>query len=341
MRGKDMRLTTRRFLGAAAALALAPLAFCGALGGLAAAPAAAQEFPTRVVKLIVPFPPAGATDIAARLIAEHLSKVWPYAMVVENRSGASGLIGTEAVARAPADGHTILMGTLATNVMAHLLQSNVPYARDAFEPAILLTSAANILMANSKVPASNLQELIVFAKANPGKVKYGSSGVGLSGHLGVELFAAAAGIKLVHVPYRGSAPSGQAFATGEVELTLGLIPQAMSAMKSAPGIKPIAIGAKERAPQFPDTPTFAELGYPNVLVYAINGLMVPKGTPKPIIDKIHRDALAGLKDPAIKERMEQLGLDVIGASPKEFGELLTDEFARWEPLIRANNIKAE
>jgi tripartite-type tricarboxylate transporter receptor subunit TctC len=284
----------------------------------------------------VPFPPAGATDIAARLVAERLSNVWAQPVVVENKTGASGIIGTEAVARAKPDGHTILMGTLATNVMAHLLQSDVPYARDAFEPVTLLTSSPNILLANSNLPAKNLEEMIAFARANPGKVRYASSGIGLSGHLGVELFANAAGLRLVHVPYRGSAPSGQAFAGGEVELTLGLVTQAITAMTMAPGIRALAIAAAKRSPQFSDTPTFAELGYPSVQVYAINGLMVPKGTPASIIDKIKRDARAALDAPEIKSNMTQLGLDVIGSSPAEFGQLLQDEYARWEPLIRAN-----
>ena len=228
------------------------------------------------------------------------------------------------------------MGTLATNVMAHLLQSDVPYARDVFEPVTLLTSTPNILLANGNISAKTLPELIAHAKANPGKVRFASSGVGLSGHLGVELFAEAAGIKLVHVPYRGSAPSGQAFAGGEVELTLALVPQAITAIAMAPNIRPLAIASARRSPQFPDTPTFAELGFPNVQVYAINGLMVPKGTPAVIIDKIYRDSRDILNIAAVKTNMDQLGLDVVGSTPAEFGQLLRDEYARWEPLIRAN-----
>ena len=298
--------------------------------------AMAQAYPDHAVRLIVPFPPAGATDIAARVMGERLSSVWGQPVIVDNRTGASGIIGTEAVARAKPDGYTILMGTLATNVMAHLLQSDVPYARDAFEPVTLLTSTPNILLANGNISAKTLPELIAHAKANPGKVRFASSGVGLSGHLGVELFAEAAGIKLVHVPYRGSAPSGQAFAGGEVELTLALVPQAITAIAMAPNIRPLAIASARRSPQFPDTPTFAELGFPNVQVYAINGLMVPKGTPAVIIDKIYRDSRDILNIAAVKTNMDQLGLDVVGSTPAEFGQLLRDEYARWEPLIRAN-----
>jgi tripartite-type tricarboxylate transporter receptor subunit TctC len=303
--------------------------------------ALAQDYPTRGSRLIVPFPPGGATDIAARVVAEHLSKVWPHPVAVENRSGASGIIGTDAVARAAPDGYTLLLGTLATNVMAHLLRDKVPYTPDSFAPVIVLTSSPNILLANASVPFKSLAELIEFAKRNPGKLKYGSSGIGLSGHLGLALFGVAANIDLVHVPYRGSAPSVQAFAAGEVELTLGLIPQAISAIRNTPGVRAIAIASARRSSQFPDTPTFAELGYSDVQVYAINGLMVPAGTPRPIIDKIYRDSLKALDQPEIRDRFEKLGMDVSGASPEEFARLLAAERARWEPLIRRNNIREQ
>jgi tripartite-type tricarboxylate transporter receptor subunit TctC len=301
----------------------------------------AQEYPTRGVRLIVPFPPGGATDVAARVVAEHLSKLWPHSVAVENRSGASGIIGTDAVARAAPDGYTILMGTLATNVMAHLLRDKVPYTPESFAPVIVLTSSPNILLANASIPVKTLPELVEFARRNPGKVKYGSSGIGLSGHLGVALFGSAAGVELIHVPYRGSAPSVQAFAAGEVELTLGLIPQALSAVRNTAGVRAIAIAAARRSPQFPDTPTFAELGYPDVQVYAINGLMVPAGTPRPIIDRIYRDSLKALEVAEIRDRFDKMGMEVSGASPEEFAQLMSAERQRWEPLIRRNNIREQ
>lgn len=300
--------------------------------------AMAQGFPDRAVRIIVPFPPGGATDIAARLVGERLSATWGQPVVIENRSGASGIIGTDAVARAKPDGYTILVGTFATNVMAHLLQAKVPYSRDAFDPVVLVTSSPNMLMANRNLPVTSLDDLVRHAKANPDKVSYSSSGTGLSGHLGVELFAYAAGLKLVHVPYRGSAPSGQALVQGEVDLSLALVAQAISVIETKPEIRPLAIAAAKRSAQFPNVPTFAELGYPDVQVYAINGLMVPKGTPQPIIDKIYKDTLAALEDPKMRERMQALGLDIAAASPQEFGKLLEDEFARWEPLIKSNKI---
>lgn len=326
------------FKRVAAAVALGAF---GALGATLAGPAFAQEYPTRSVRLVVPFPAAGATDIVARLVASELSKQWGQTIIVENRAGASGVIGSEAVARSPADGYTLLLGTLAANVMAHLLRDKVPYSRDAFVPIAILASTPNLLLANSAIPVKTLKELTDYAKANPGKARYGSAGIGLSGHLGVELYAFEAKLDLVHVPYRGSAPSVEAFARGEVELTLALVPEALNTMKSTPGVKPLAIAAAKRSDKFPDTPTFAELGYPNVQVYALSGLMAPAGTPQPIIDKINRDTVKVLSDGAVRERLQSLGLEPAGSTPAEFAKLLDEEFKRWEPLIRTNNIKAQ
>lgn len=323
-----MKIVRRSLLGLAIAIPL-----CGA--------ALAQSYPTRNVRLIVPFPPAGATDITARLVATHLSKQWGQTVIVENKTGASGVIGSEVVARSAPDGYTILLGTLAANVTSHLLRENMPYTRDAFEPIVVLGSTPNMLIANSSVPANTVKELIDYALANPGKLRYASAGTGLSGHLGVALFAQEAKINLLHVPYRGSAPSVKAFANGEVELTLALVPESLITMKRTPGVKAFAIASAKRSPQFPDIPTFGELGYPKVQVYALSGLMAPKGTPQTIIDKIYKDSLKALNDPEVKDRMDKLGIEAVGSSPAEFAKLLKDEFDRWEPLIKSNNIKVQ
>ena len=302
--------------------------------------ALSQTYPNRQVKMIVPFPPAGATDIVARIVADQLAKAWNQPVVVENRSGASGMLGTDVVAKSATDGYTILLGTLATNIMAHLLYSTVPYAPDAFAPVTLLTTTPNMLLANSNLPGSSLTELIVYAKGRPGKVSYASAGIGLSGHVGMELFAMAAGLQLLHVPYRGSAPSGQAFAAGQVDLTLSLVPESLHAMQTS-GVKPIAVAAAKRSRQFPNVPTFAELGYENIQVYALNGLMVPAGTSREIINRIYRESIAALNLPVIRERIDKLGLDIIGSTPEEFGEHLSRERERWTPVIKRANIRAD
>jgi tripartite-type tricarboxylate transporter receptor subunit TctC len=300
----------------------------------------AQTYPTRAVRMVVPFPPAGATDIAARLVADHLARAWSQPVIVENRSGASGMIGTEVVAKAAPDGYTMLLGTLATNVMAYLLYSKVPYAEDAFAPVVLISVTPNMLIAKKDIPVSTLPELIAYAKARPGKVSYGSAGIGLSSHLGMELFAQATGIQLLHVPYKGSAPSGQALASGEVDLLLGLVPESQQAVQNA-GARPIAVAAAKRSPSFPNLPTFPELGYDNVQVYALNALMVPTGTPRAVIDAINREANSALKTPAVRERMAKLGLEPVGGTPEAFGEHLKRERDRWAPVIKRGNIRAD
>jgi tripartite-type tricarboxylate transporter receptor subunit TctC len=317
-------------------LLLASFALCFPLAG-----SSAQDYPSRSIRLIVPFPPAGATDIAARLVAGHLTKLWSQTVIVENRTGASGVIGTETAARSAPDGYTILMGTFATNVMAHLLQANVPYSRDSFAPVTLLTSTPNILLANSAVPAQTLKDLVTYVRANPGKVRYSSGGIGLTGHLGIALFAQDAGLDMIHVPYRGSEPMSKAFASGEVELALALVPPALAVIRNTPGTRALAIASDERSPKFPETPTFAELGYPNVKVYTINGLMVPAGTPAAVIGKIHQGAVEALRSPEISAKLDQLGLDVVASTPEQFGKVLAEEYVRWEPLVRINNIRAQ
>ena len=209
----------------------------------------AQTWPAKPIRVVLPFPPGGGgIDVMARLIGQKVTETYGQPVIVENRSGASGMLGTELAAKAAPDGHTVLLGTLATNIMAYLLYDKVPYAQDAFAPVILLTTTPNMLLANSNIPVASLPELITYARARPGKVSYASAGIGLSGHVGTELFAQAAGIQLLHVPYRGSAPSGQAFAAGQVDLVLSLVPESMNAIQTA-GVKPIAVAAAKRSRQ--------------------------------------------------------------------------------------------
>jgi len=303
-------------------------------------PAIAQIYPNRPVRLVVPFPAGGPTDIVARLVADQLAKTWGQAVVVDNRSGASGMIGAEFAAKSAADGHTILMGTLVTNVMAHLLFAKVPFSQDAFAPVTLLTTTSNMLLANASIPVATLPELIAYAKANPGRASYSSAGVGLSGHLGMVLFASDAGLDLLHVPFRGSAPATQAFQAEQVNLTLELVPSAVTAVQNA-GVKPLAVAAAARVRQFPNVPTFVELGYKNVQAYTWNGLMVPAGTPREVIDAIQRGATAALNAPAVQERINGLGIDAIGGTPEEFAELIRSERERWGPVIKRANIRTD
>ena len=300
----------------------------------------AQGFPVRAVRLVVPFPPGGSTDIVARLVADQLSRTWGQPVVVDNRSGASGQIGADAVAKAAPDGYTMLMGTLATNVIGHLLFSKIPYGPDAFAPVTMLATTPNMLLVNASIPVSTVAELVAYAKARPGVVSYSSAGVGLSSHLGMELFTMAAGIELLHVPYRGSSPAHQAFVAKQVNLHLTLVPNAVFSVKAGEA-KPLAVASAKRAPQFPDVPTFAEVGYKGVEAYAWNGLMVPAGTARAVIDKIQRDAMTALKNPELRKRLNSLGLDPIGGTPEDFATAIRQEYERWGPLIKRGNIRVE
>lgn len=302
--------------------------------------ALAQTYPNRPVRLVVSFPAGGPTDIVARLVADQLSKTWGQTVFVDNRSGASGMIGAEFAAKSAPDGYTIFMGTLVTNVMSHLLFSKVPFAQDAFAPVTLLTTTSNMLLVNASIPVATLPELIAYAKANPGKVTYSSAGVGLSGHLGMVLFASAAGLDLLHVPFRGSAPATQAFQAGQVNLTLELVPSAVTAVQKA-GVKPLAVASAKRVRQFPNVPTFAELGYKNVEAYTWNGLMVPAGTPGEVIDRIQQAAIAALNAPAVRDRINSLGLDPIGGTPGDFADLIRRERERWAPVIKRANVRTD
>ena len=303
-------------------------------------PAMAQIYPNRPVRLVVPFPAGGPTDIVARLVADQLARTWGQAVVVDNRSGASGMIGAEFAAKSAADGHTILMGTLVTNVMAHLLFSKVPFAQDAFAPVTLLTTTSNMLLANASIPVATVPELIAYAKANPGKVSYSSAGVGLSSHVGMEMFAQSAGLELLHVPFRGAGPSIQAFTAGQVNLTLSVLAAAVPAVKM-PGVRSLSVAATARSQRFPNVPTFLELGYKDVEAYALNGLMVPAGTPREVIDRIGFAANAGLNTPALRERINSLGIDALGGTPEEFGDAIRRERERWGPVIKRANVRTD
>ena len=300
---------------------------------------AQQAWPSRAVRLVVPFPPGGATDIIARLVADGLSKSWGQSMVVDNVGGASGTIGSDRVAKAPADGYTVLMGTLASNVVAHFVFAKLPYTPEALAPAVLLTTTPNLLLVNNTVPGT-LKELIEYAKANKGKVSYSSPGVGLSGHLGMEMFAGAAGVELLHVPFRGSGPAIQAFAAGQVNLILDLLPSSIGYIKSGTA-KPLAIAASKRSAQLPNVPTFAELGVAGVEAYTWNGLMVPAGTPRDVVDRIARDASAALKQPELRDKLLGMGADPIGGTPEEFARMMKGEMDRWGPVIRRAGVKAD
>ena len=307
--------------------------------GLAAGGAHAQQYPDRPVRLIVPFTPGSFIDVLARVVGRELAATWGQPVVVDNRVGAGGLIGTEAVAKAAPDGYTLGMGSNATFVTNYYVYAKVPYGLDALEPVLAVASISSVLLTNTTVPVATLAELIAYSKARPGRLNYSSAGFGFSGHIGMVLFADEAGLDLVHVPFRGGPLAAQALVAGEVNLVMASRQDALRALKF-PGVKALAVASASRTPQFPEVPTFAETGYKNVVSRAWTGLMVPAGTRREVIEKIHRDATAAMRTREFTDSVATLDADAIGGTPKEFAQMIHAERERWGPVFKRHNIRA-
>jgi tripartite-type tricarboxylate transporter receptor subunit TctC len=311
------------------------------LGVLLSCSAAAQTYPSRPVKLIVPFPPGGGADVLARVFAQELSRLWSQSLVVENRSGAGGMIGTEVVAKAAPDGYTLLHATQAANAVAPTLYAKVPYnAERDFVYIGPLGRQASVLLTAAKVPANNLKDLVEHVRTNKGKVSYAGPGIGLSGHLGMEMILHATRMEVLHVPYKGSAPASQAVVAGETDMTLDLVSTG-AVYVNAGKVNPIAVTGQARSPQLPGTPTFAELGFADLVIYTWQGMAAPAGTPKDIVDKLQRDLQAVKNAPELRERLSRMGIEPFNMSSAEFGPFVQAESKRWGDLVRRIGVKVE
>jgi tripartite-type tricarboxylate transporter receptor subunit TctC len=301
---------------------------------------AAAAFPTKPVKIIVAFPPGGGTDIVARVLGARLTEVWGQPVVVENRAGASGTIGTEIAARADADGHTLFMATMG-NMTAnqHLYPNMAIDPLRAFAPVTKVVDVHFVFLANPSLPASNVREVIELAKNEPGKIAYSSSGPGGAPHLAMELFKRQAGIDLIHIPYKGSAPSFNDLIGGRVMLTMDSLVQSYPHIKSG-RLKPLAVLSPKRTALLPEVPTVGE-SLPGYALTNWFGLVVPASVSKDIVAKTHADVTRVLREGEIRKRIEDLGADVVGNTPEEFGAAMRAESAQWAEIIKAANIKAE
>jgi tripartite-type tricarboxylate transporter receptor subunit TctC len=304
--------------------------------------ALAQAWPTRAAKIVVPYPPGGGIDILARQLADRFQTQWSQSVVVENRPGGSTIIGVDLVAKAPADGHTILMTTDSSfSINPHLFRK-LPYdAEKDFVPVTMLILLQQLLVAKPALPANSLQELIALAKAKPGTINYASYGAGSQPHLSGEMLKQVAGIDLVHIPYKGISLAVPAVISGEVELTFSGIASSMAHLKAG-RLKAFAIGGEQRSPLLPDLPTFAELGYPEVVTHAWFGLFVPAGSPKEAAARIYRDAKTVLDDPGFREKqLVAKGYEVIGSSPEAFAAFLKTDSAIRARAVKASGARAE
>ncbi len=306
-----------------------------------AAPALTQEaFPGRPVRIIVPFPPGQATDIFARLVAERLSEVWPHRVVVENRAGGAGAIGMEAGARAAPDGHTLTMGTSGTLGINPSVMPRLPYdAETDFAPVAGVFSVPLLVVVHPSLGVNTLGELIARAKAAPGSIDYASGGPGTAQHLAMELLCLRAGIRLNHVPYRGSGPALADVLSGNVKLMMDSLASALPQVRDR-RLHALAITSAERAPQLPDVPAAIET-VPGVEATGWAGLVAPAGTPDVIVGRINADVGAILNSTMAADRMRDLGGTPMPGSPDDFGRFIRTEIAKWRDVARAANVRLE
>src|SRR5436190_2932544 len=317
-------------------LALALLLACVAVA------AQAQTWPSKPVRLVVAYPPGGGIDVMGRQLAEKLTGMWGQPVVVENKPGANTIVATEAVAKSPADGYTVLLTTDATFSINPHLYAKLPFdtQRD-FIPVTMLVLLQQLLVANPSLPANTLQELIALAKAKPGTINYASYGGGSQPHLSGEMLKHKAGIDLVHVPYKGISLAVPAVMAGEVQLTFAGIATSSAPLKSG-RIKALAIGGAQRSPLFPQVPTFTELGYPEVETHAWFGLFLPAGSPREAVARIYRDTKKTLEEPEFRQKqLIDRGYDVVGNSPEEFAAYITKDSESRARAVRISGAKAE
>ncbi|MBX6317112.1 tripartite tricarboxylate transporter substrate binding protein BugE [Pigmentiphaga sp.] len=302
---------------------------------------AADAYPSRPIRLIVPFAPGGSTDIVARLIAEYAGRDLKQPIVVENKGGAGGAIGMEMVARAPADGYTIGMATVSTHGANPAIFTNLKYdARKDFAPIANVLSIPSVFAVHPSVPAKTMKEFIALAKANPMKYSFASPGVGSLGHANIENFMMLAGIKLLHVPYRGAGPALNDALAGQVNAITDNLSSTLPNLQSG-RLRPLALLAAQRSPLLPDVPTYAELGFPEMGTGGWFGLVAPAGTPESVITRLNQAVRKAMDDPDFRKRAEDVGGTLVPTTPAEFAKQIDQALERYAKVAKAANIQAQ
>lgn len=302
-------------------------------------PVQAQEFPSKPTKVIVPFPPGSLTDTLARMVAEKLQAKWGQPVLVDNRAGASGNVGADAVAKAAPDGYTLLFSPPSPFVTNKLLFAKLPYDPDAFVPVSVVALAPEVLMVNPKVPAQTVQQLIAYAKANPDRLNYGSSGVGGLPHLTAELFKSMAGVRIVHVPYQGTAPALTGLLSGQVDILFDAVGAAMPSVRAGK-VRVLAVGGEKRYPGLPDVPAMTEV-LPGFASSVWVALAAPPKTPAALANRISAATAEVARQPDVVKRMLDLSFVSIGGTPSEMALLIKQELERWGEIVRLTGAKAE
>jgi tripartite-type tricarboxylate transporter receptor subunit TctC len=310
------------------------------LVGLAGA-VQAQSFPSKAARIIVAFPPGGATDIVARIYAAKLTEMWSQQVIVDNRAGAAGVIGTEIAARAPADGYTMLLGTLGNLVVNPLLYRKLSFdvARD-FAPVQKVVDVYFVMVSHPSLPARTVKELLALARAKPGQINYGSSGNGSTNQLAVELFKMLGKVDLLHIPYKGSGPLFADLLGGHISLTTDSIVQALPYIREN-RLRALGVAGRQRSALLPDIPTIAEAGVPGYEITNWFSLMVPAATPKDIVARIHADITKIAQNPEVRQKVSGMGADPVVQTPEDLAAMLRSETAKWEKVVREAGIKAD
>lgn len=319
-----------------------------ALVGLAAlltglAPAATAQpaaWPTKPVRFIVPFPAGTATDLIARNVGQKLGDKWGQPVVIDNRPGAGGNLGTDIAAKAANDGYTILWGTVANSISPSLYSKLSYNFNTDFAPILLVAKLPLVLVANNALPAHNLAQLTAHARAASTKLSFGSGGIGTSNHLAGEMFSSSTGAGLIHVPYKGTPAAYTDLMAGRIDMMFDNIVPAMGQIKSGQ-LKPIAVSSLKRSSALPDVPTVNESGIPGFEAVSWVGLLAPAGTSKPILDKIHQDVLAVLATPEVKERMASTGAELATGTPAEFEAFIRNETSKWAKAVKDSGAHAD
>jgi tripartite-type tricarboxylate transporter receptor subunit TctC len=301
----------------------------------------AQAYPARPVRYLVPFPAGGSPDIVARLLSERLNRLWGQPVVVENRSGAGGTVAATVAAKATPDGYTLFQCNIASNAIAYSLYAKLPYhpLRD-FAPISRIGTTPSALVVHPSMPAASIGAFIEYARANPGKVSYGSSGVGSSPQLAMELFQSMAKIKLVHIAYKGAAPAIADLLGGQIPVGIANVPALLPPVQAG-RIRALAVTGAKRFSQWPSVPTLAESGMPGYDVTSWYGVCAPAGTPRPIIAKLHAGLSTVLLAPEVQQRMNDMVIDAAPTSPEEFAEFIRSETSRWAKVIKDAGISQQ
>jgi tripartite-type tricarboxylate transporter receptor subunit TctC len=313
------------------------------VAGIAATPASAQgdasSYPNKPIRVIVPYPPGGGADILARILSEKVQAKWGQPIIIDNRSGAGGNLGTEAVYRAAPDGYTLLFTAQPPLVANKSLYSKLSFDPDALTPVAVMATAYSVLLVNPKVPANNVRELIAYAKANPGKLNYASQGIGNAAHLTAELFNSQAGIKLVHIPYKGTGPALADLIGGQVDVMFGELATAGPHIRAGK-LRVLGTGGEKRHPALPDVPTIGET-VPKFVAPVWQGMVAPPGTPAAITNKWAAAINEVLKQPDVANRLREMSMIPAGGTPEDMAQFMKEERERWGSVIRATGARAD